>query len=150
MNISSSSFIIFVILLFSSCFLIDSQIPHCLTYNATNGGCITCEVPYKVSIGSCQLTVPSKYCTSFNYDLQCLICNIDYYLFLNKNYYDCRSKTFNCLVYNNASYSCQTCVSGYVLNGTQGYCIVANISNCYYQVETTCYSCNDGYNLTNN
>lgn len=151
MNISSSSFIILVAILFSSFFLIDSQqIPHCLVQGAKTVGCITCEVPYKVNLGTCLLSVPSPHCWNWNYDLQCLGCNAGYYQFLNKNYYDCGSKALNCLVYNNASFNCQSCVNGYVLNGTQGYCIIANISNCYYQVETTCYSCNDGYNLANN
>lgn len=118
--------------------------PLCLTYNPTNGNCLSCYNGFILSGTTCAIAPQIANCLNYSSSYTCIGCNAGFYL--NNN--QCTKVNPLCATYNLSNGQCLTCPSGYSLS--LGQCVANSISNCITQSLTTCIACNQNYLLINN
>lgn len=86
--------------------------PLCLTYNPSNGNCLTCYSGFILS-GSICITAPTiLYCQNYSLDGTCTTCQDRFYLSSNT----CTKVSDLCLTYSQDTGNCLSCNQGYILN----------------------------------
>jgi hypothetical protein len=119
--------------------------PLCLTYNSTNGNCLSCYNEFMIVGSGCQRVAKITNCSTYSYVTgQCTGCINGSYL----NNETCVLVSILCDTYNNTNGLCKSCVNGYSLEN--GICNLIPISNCLNQSNLICNKCSLDYFLYNN
>lgn len=118
--------------------------PLCLTFNETNGDCLSCYAGYSLAQGACLVsnaTTPTDpYCQKFLTADVCTQCSDRYYIGFDGV---CREVNPLCKTYDQSTGNCISCFPGYEL--AQGACGVATESvadvNCKRWDGKVCKEC---------
>jgi hypothetical protein len=111
--------------------------PLCLTYDSTNGNCLTCYQTFML-VGSGCIPMPDiPFCLNYSAQGECLMCQDRYYLTPQ----GCQKVDDKCQTYSSDG-NCTSCINNYLfyLNNC-----VKIIENCLNQTLDICSQCSTGY-----
>lgn len=118
----------------------------CLTYDPSNGKCLTCNSGSALNAGVCSsISAPIINCL-IQVGSVCSVCQDRYYLSSNL----CLQVSPLCVTYDSANGNCLSCNTDESLEN--GYCISISdpIPNCLIQAADSCSSCKNRFYLSSN